>query len=149
MAAVWELHVDATTKLLLLALADFANASGEAWPSYRTLAGRVGVSERQVAKLVARAEAAGYLERQRGGRGPGDVTHYRLRVSPATLSKGVLGRPKGVLADQIRVSPRTLEPSVNRHIEPETNGRITQAAALHTARQAIRPEIFATRAKRT
>ena len=48
------------------ALATFANnKSGKAWPTVKTLAKAAGLSEAVVSKHTARAEAAGYLHKER------------------------------------------------------------------------------------
>lgn len=153
MAAVWD-HVEAdpTMKLLLLALADFADSSGTCWPSYPTLSGRVGVSERQVRRLVLRAEALGYLTRQRGGRGPGNSTRYTLQIGRGTPASPMKRDTRGAMGDtryRGRGTPTSLEPSGNHHIEPEGNdghARIETTEALRRARALIEPRIFGRRA---
>lgn len=57
MSAVWE-HSQAkgTELLLLLALADYANDKGEAWPSISTLARKCRVGIRQVLRMIQRLE---------------------------------------------------------------------------------------------
>ncbi len=65
--------------LLLLALADYANDQGECWPSVRTLAGRTGLSERTVYRILARAARAGYIIVIPGG-GKGRSNRYKLML---------------------------------------------------------------------
>lgn len=148
MAAVWDhAELEPTMKLLLLALADFADSSGTCWPAYPTLAGRVGVSERQVRRLVLRAEERGYLTRQRGGRGPGNSTRYTLTMARGTYVSPMKGDTRGRKEDagvNGRGTSMSLEPSGNRHIEPG-EGMIETTEALRRARQAIDPTIFRTR----
>jgi len=69
--------------LLLLALADYANDQGECWPSVRTLAGRMGLCERTIYKLIARAVRAGYITVVPGG-GKGRSNRYRLMLEVIT-----------------------------------------------------------------
>ncbi len=54
-----------TQKLVLLALCDSANDSGECYPSVLTLANKCSLSERAVQKAVAELEACGYMRRER------------------------------------------------------------------------------------
>lgn len=51
-------EVTATGKLIYGRLRQYAAASGQAWPSYKTLAKEVGVSRRQVINVVAELEEA-------------------------------------------------------------------------------------------
>ena len=153
MAAVWDLPLEPTMKLLLLALADYADANGTAWPSYPTLSARVGITERQLRRLIGQAEDAGYLTRLRGGRGPGNSTRYTLAIirrtpaSPirgthASPSKGDMGGDKGDMGVRKRGTPTSLEPSMNRQVEPKGGNRIDTAEALRRARHEIDPRIF-------
>lgn len=73
---VWEhSKLRGTQKLVLLALADFANDAGLCWPSTATLAGRVGESERYTREIIAQLVASGDLIRRAGG-GRGKVSRY-------------------------------------------------------------------------
>jgi len=54
-------------KLVLLALADFANKGGVAWPSILTLARKTGLSPRQVQRLLRKLEVAGDIKIEDGG----------------------------------------------------------------------------------
>lgn len=150
MAAVWDHpELEPTMKLLLLALADYADSSGTCWPSYPTLAGRVGVSERQVRRLVLRAESCGYLSRLRGGRGPGNSTRYTLTIARGTYVspfKGDTGDRKGDTHVNGRGTPVSLEPSIEPSIEPG-EGQLETSEAMRRARQAIDPSIFEARTR--
>lgn len=151
MARVWDTPgLSPTLRLLLLALADHANDDGVCWPSYATLEARVGLSGRQLRRLLADAEDGGHLTRRRGGRGPGDVTHYQLslrgtpatpsRGTRATPSKGDMIGPKGDAGDQIRGTPTSLETSTEPSIESRgINAEPTNsvASALRRARDGI------------
>lgn len=62
MTQVWDTSKEkGTALLLLLALADFANAEGIAWPSIETLAQRARISERQTQYIIHSLEADGEL----------------------------------------------------------------------------------------
>lgn len=82
MSMAWEsAPVEGTDLLLLLALADFANDSGEScYPSIATLAKRMRKSERSVSRGISSLEKAGLLEvvLRGGGR---NSSRYRIVVS--------------------------------------------------------------------
>ena len=66
MSAIWE-HSEAkgTELLLLLAIADYANDKGMAWPSITTLARKCRMSRRYTMSLLQKLEAKGAIEIQR------------------------------------------------------------------------------------
>jgi hypothetical protein len=68
-----------TQKLLLLALADFANDSGVCWPSVGSLSDRIGEGERHVHRLIKELVASGDLLVVPGG-GRGKTTRYGIAV---------------------------------------------------------------------
>ena len=66
MSAVWESNAGpAVSRMVLLALADFADDSGKAWPSINAIAKRCAISARSVNRCIAELEANGHLERER------------------------------------------------------------------------------------
>lgn len=80
MTQVWEKSTQkGAALLLLLALADFANAEGIAWPSIETLAQRTRVSERQVQRAAYALEAKGELYIMQGV-GRTHPNHYFIPV---------------------------------------------------------------------
>jgi hypothetical protein len=54
---------DSTSKAVLMALADYANQKGEAWPAVRELAGELQLSERTVQRALGKLVTAGLLSR--------------------------------------------------------------------------------------
>lgn len=69
--AVWK-HTQQTGygKLLMLALAEYANENGRCWPSVETLATKIDVKPRSIKRLISQAEEAGELKIERNiGRG--------------------------------------------------------------------------------
>lgn len=80
MGLVWDLELPADQKLVLLALADHADHSGEnCRPGIALLARKCSYSERQIQYVIGRLKAAGLIEKigsERGGRG--SVTTYRV-----------------------------------------------------------------------
>lgn len=78
----WQTTLPGTSKLVLLALCDFANDHRECFPSVRTLATKCGLTTRCVQRQLADLESCHMLERiSRSGR----ATIYRI---------GNLGNPR-------------------------------------------------------
>lgn len=124
--AVWDrTAVGGSTRLLLLALADFADEDGYSWPNVQTLAHRTGRGERQVQRLIGMAIDAGELSADRsGGRGSS-----RYRLSPGGEPVGMtsmspLGRhrrhPTDDTGDTPGMTPATPEPSLEPPTEPSS-----------------------------
>lgn len=67
----WVLTHERTTtgtdRVVLIALANYADEAGECWPSIARLACDANVSERNVRYVLGRLEAAGLIERVRQG----------------------------------------------------------------------------------
>jgi DNA-binding transcriptional ArsR family regulator len=64
--AIREADLPSGTKATCWAIATYAdNKTGKAWPSLRELASATGLSQDTVSKHTIRAEAAGYLHKQR------------------------------------------------------------------------------------
>jgi hypothetical protein len=63
MTAVWQMKLNHTDKLVLLALADNASDEGVCWPSVNTLAKKTCLSRRGVQASVARLQVEGHLAR--------------------------------------------------------------------------------------
>jgi hypothetical protein len=79
----WEKSChDGTTLLVLLALAEYANETGHAWPSATTLAARVRLNERQVGTHLNRLIASGDIVIAESY-GRGKSTTYRIALIDA------------------------------------------------------------------
>lgn len=85
MNLVWKHSTQGgTRRLLILAIADYADDSGFAWPGQVALARKCKVSRRQVIRLISDVEAAGELlvvRRKRGNR-------YAVNVWPRAKQPG-------------------------------------------------------------
>lgn len=80
MSQVWDRSKQTGSALLvLLAIADFANDQGLAWPSYDTLAKKSRVSVRSVMRLVNKMVEDGELEIDRSA-GPHGTNLYRVVI---------------------------------------------------------------------
>ena len=117
----WEQPVaKATNKLVLLALADHANADGECWPSMKRIAQRSDISTRHVSRAINELIDLGLVEkagrRRHGGQFRG--WDYRVLVQ-RTPASGGHGGP--VTSGHGRPSPADTgvrsEPSENRQEE--------------------------------
>jgi hypothetical protein len=61
-AAVWQLEIPSSEKLVLLALADHAKDDGFCWPGIPGLAKKCSLSERQVQRYIKSLEKKGFLK---------------------------------------------------------------------------------------
>ena len=64
MSAAFAAPVNATQKLVLLALCDCANDQGECYPSVQKLLEKTSLKERAVQAAMAALEEAGYMRRE-------------------------------------------------------------------------------------
>ena len=65
MVLAWKVRdVSGTDKLVLLALADWANDEGLCWPSLDTLAEKSSLNRRTVMNAIGRLENAGLIRRE-------------------------------------------------------------------------------------
>lgn len=127
MAAVWERSQHSGTHLLmLLAIADFADDDGRAYPSVPTLARKCRMKERNAQYILAELVETGELATQRG-KGPRGSNVYRIKlaslgVQPSapvqTFAPLQETAPKG--CNGVRITPAMectqtiIEPSMNR-----------------------------------
>ena len=72
---------NATSKLVLIALADKANDDGECWPGMEHVARMVGISTRQVSTHLQRLEDVGLLARKRRRSGIGRLGSYVFHLN--------------------------------------------------------------------
>lgn len=80
MSAIWDMEFSPVEKLILLAVADWANDEGLAWPSIAQLAKKTGCGERTVQRTLRTAEQSGLLKRYEN---PGKGCSYRINPSHA------------------------------------------------------------------
>ena len=91
MAKVWDLpELDQRRKMMLLALADFANDEGCCWPKQETLARRCSMSRRTTQRVLADLEAEGWLSVDRAANVKGRSSTYwiSLEMLEDVASKG-------------------------------------------------------------
>ena len=109
------------TRLVLLALADFAQADGrDAFPSVATLAANAGVSKRAARSSLRRLEQTGEIVRT-GTSDHGTIV-YALRLGGAAESAGAAGSDtKGGQKTTADVSSTSANPSFNPSEEPSSS----------------------------
>lgn len=112
MSQVWEYSsAEGSELLLLLAIADFADDDGFAFPGTSTLAKKIRMSERSVKRLRQKLYEKGELQYLKGGKGKGD--RLSVRVTPVST--------KGDKPGKERVTPVSPEPPIEPSINT-TNG---------------------------
>ncbi len=125
MAAAWEVSLPAMDKLVLLALADWANDQGQCWPSISQLCQKSGASKRHVQAAIKRMADEGHLTRQENaGKGVFYTIHPRTTCTGAphapvhqnaqTGAPRAPNTPVTVIKrqkDKPSVSPRASKPS--------------------------------------
>lgn len=115
MTDVWQnSRLGGTELLLMLAIADFANDSGVAFPSVPTLARKIRMSKRNTHYLISKLEQSGELAIQRNS-GPRGCNLYRVQIlhgaKPAPVQPMAQG---GAIGSAQVVQPVAPEPSRNR-----------------------------------
>lgn len=130
MSRVWDHSKQSGTPLLLLlAIADFANDDGMAWPGVETLAKKIRMSERYVHRLVKELSEAGELRIEYKA-GKNGTNQYWVTIDPEqpfTVNDST-PHPEPLFSETLNNRPP--EPSVN-HQEPsgapvakKRNGRL-------------------------
>lgn len=122
-AIAWAIQQRAggpTEKAILMALANYADANGECWPSYKTLADDCEVSRRTVIRVMERLVESGLIEKRPDSRTNGGDTSniYRIAGCQNVTGGGVTDDTGGVTL----VSPRMNLPSnrqVSKRPKPE------------------------------
>lgn len=108
--------VSPSEKLLLLALANYADADGECWPSQTTLTFDTGLSERTIRTALASLEASGLLSRQRRNRPNGSRTSDLITL---TLPETIAARPDQPTGKS-RQAYRQMSPDLPANVAPLT-----------------------------
>lgn len=122
MNEVWETSEHTGGNLLvLLALADFADADAECWPSVSTLARKSRLTDRHVRRILLELEESGELQRVLNG-GRNGSNKYRL--TPKTLTKSQPLTPESLppltLASETP-DAHVSQTVINRHTKPSVS----------------------------
>lgn len=137
MTRVWKhsRHKEGTL-LVLLAIADFANDDGVAFPSMKTIAKKARMTIRNAQLAVRRLERGGELVVTIGG-APAPYTGCNLfRVTLATGVQETLpgGEGKGTLG----VKPSSSKPSLIRHFNRQQFSKKTDARVTSLVQETAR-----------
>ncbi|HEY7823045.1 MAG TPA: helix-turn-helix domain-containing protein [Acidimicrobiia bacterium] len=117
----WEQDCpNATSKLVLMALADHANSDGECWPSMKRVAELTGISSRQVSTHIVTLEGLGYVTRGKRRRYEGQLRgwEYRVNLRQNATSGSALPVASGSPAQVPAEAGFRSEPSENHQEEP-------------------------------
>ncbi len=126
MSTVWQRSTaSGSTLLLLLALADHANDSGQCYPAIETLAAKTRMSERQTIRIIQAAEQLGELTTQRSAN---KANHYTLTpagqpiqpTSPQAANQPTSGKP---LPRGDKMSPQTRAGVTSCHPQGDISDR--------------------------
>jgi hypothetical protein len=141
MTAVWaKSPMKGSALLLELAIADFANDDGQAFPSVATLQRKTRMSERRTRRLLRDLEEASEMRTEMGG-GPHGVNLYVIlpggaKIAPLPFSQGSPRVPRGGNNVQKGGAPAPPKPSVPiNEPEDELLRRGREVAAAWLARQ--------------
>lgn len=83
---VWALDIEPTEKLLLLAIADFTNNEGNAWPSIPTIARKTSLSEDTVRRKIRKLSVDGILSSTPRKDKHGRDTSYMFQLFPTPVT---------------------------------------------------------------
>lgn len=155
MSKVWDSSAGpAAARLVLLALADFADDGGRCWPSVTTLAKKCGLSARSVNRCIADLERDGYLTREARFN---QSNVYVVHATPDILSGGDIPSggdrmspppcqdvtPPPDNPGALTVSRTTKEPSISASfadwwkVYPKRTGKIAAEKAYAKALKAV------------
>lgn len=105
MSAIWESGpAKQADRFVLLAIADYANDDGEAWPSIAGICRKTCMSERGVQGVIRRLEADGWLSVEVGN-GRKNCNLYTVK-NPAQVGLGVVQRSPRIEIDRLRIINR-------------------------------------------
>ena len=130
MSQVWETGPsDRSELLVMLALADFSNDTGECWPSMKSIAAKARMTERGAQKILARLEAAGRVSITKGG-GRHGCNIYRIEAknperecrNPEQHSPNTSAETTNTVHPEQR-SPRTGAQKPRTGVQETPNGR--------------------------
>ena len=102
----WPLAVSSTDKIVLLYLADRANAAGTCWPSVATIAAKTSLSDRAVQMAIKRLEEGGHLSQfwHTPEKAKRPMRHFRIHPR-TTFTPETASPPNEVHPDPERGSP--------------------------------------------
>ncbi len=122
MAQVWDMDMKAIEKIVLLALADYADDDGVCWPRQNTIAIKTGVSRQTVNQKMKQLEADGLLAKIDGRTVLFPVKEGDTSVKEDDTPRSQVGRHESQAARQeCQVDRHPSKPSINHQITPKDN----------------------------
>ena len=113
MSKVFDSGLPAIEKLVLLAMADYANDGGQSiYPSVATMAKKCGMSTRGVQQIIKRLMDKGYIELEKKG---GGRLANLWKIVPEKFDEGCTPCGGGVHTVQGRGAPGAPYPSLKHH----------------------------------
>lgn len=128
MSAVWQLDLDASHKIVLLALADAANDEGFCWPGMASLCRKASKSERTVQGAIQQLVDMGHLTRREvPGKGCTYTVHPRRNCGGAETAG----------AQKLRDTPAEIagKPSMNHKTSGAKAPSVSRGAGKRTFEQ--------------
>ncbi len=134
MSAVWAASMAQSGELLvLLAIADFSNDEGIAFPSVGTLAKKARLSPRQVKRILSRLQRMGELKVLKRT-GPNRVNKYRIllgdKLSLPEASTVTICHPHGDISGTPMVTPVSPNPITNLREEKKEEERAVDSGDI-------------------
>lgn len=122
MAQVWDMEMKAIEKIVLLALADYADDDGVCWPRQNTIAIKTGVSRQTVNQKMKQLEADGLLAKIDGRTVLFPVKEADTSVKEADTPECQGGRQGSQVARQeCQGGRQPSKPSINHQITTKEN----------------------------
>lgn len=122
---------DPSELLVMLALADFANDSGECWPAMSSVAEKARMSERGVQKIIRRMEETGAISITTGG-GRGGCNRYVINTGnpereTGNTKRGMAEKPRTGVQETPNGSaetPNRGSPEPSRTLREPSNSKV-------------------------
>lgn len=112
MSRVWDsAQYEGGTLLVLLALADWSNDEGWAWPGIPALAKKARLEARQVQRIIKKLETDGVLEIEHR-RGRNQTNRYHINTSKCRVLEKVTSEEEKATLGGKNLSPVSDDPSV-------------------------------------
>lgn len=100
-------------KIVLLALADYADGDGVCWPGQKSIAAKAGMSERTVREKLLALEELGYIARRRRQNSDGYRSTDEYKLLPVNPAGGPTGENAGPNRQTVAATEEPSEPSVS------------------------------------